>query len=179
MGLVDDEDAVAVTRRLELRDIAQLADVVHATVGRGVDFAHVEIDPLGDLTADRALVARLLGGAVLAVECLGQDTGTGGLTDAPHAREQVGVMNPALLDRVLERADRRLLTDDVAKGLGTVLAGKRLVGHECGQSNEKRPLGRAQADLHHTGLAPYRCFLPDLTRFGAPAVQDPGSSQRA
>src|SRR5437764_15244194 len=41
------------------------------------------------------------------------------------------------------------------------------------------PLGRAQAELCHTGLAPYRCFLPDLTRFGAPAAQDPGSSQRA
>src|SRR5205807_4086413 len=30
----------------------------------------------------------------------------------------------------------------------------------------------------HRGT-PYRCFLPDLTRFGAPAAQDPGSSQRA
>src|SRR5882724_10614308 len=43
----------------------------------------------------------------------------------------------------------------------------------------KSPLGRAQAELCHAGDAPYRCFLPDLTRFGAPAAQDPGSSQRA
>src|ERR1043165_974818 len=41
------------------------------------------------------------------------------------------------------------------------------------------PLRRAQAGLCHAGDAPYRCFLPDLTRFGAPAAQDPGSSQRA
>src|SRR6266498_2863285 len=41
------------------------------------------------------------------------------------------------------------------------------------------PLGRAQAGLCHAGDAPYRCFLPDLTRFGAPAAQDPGSSERA
>src|SRR4051795_4198907 len=39
---------------------------------------------------------------------------------------------------------------------------------------EKSP-GRTAS---HRGT-PYRCFLPDLTRFGAPAAQDPGSSQRA
>src|SRR5262249_49143595 len=71
------------------------------------------------------------------------------------------------------------LADDVAEGLGTVFTGQSLVGHELAQSNEKRPLGRAQADLYHAGVAPYRCFLPDLTRFGAPAVQDPDSPQRA
>src|SRR6266542_194068 len=41
------------------------------------------------------------------------------------------------------------------------------------------PLGRAQAGLCHAGDAPYRCFLPDLTRFGTPAAQEPGSSERA
>ena len=51
---VDDEDAVAVARRLELRDVAQLADVVDAGVGRGVDLAHVHVDAFGDLAADRA-----------------------------------------------------------------------------------------------------------------------------
>ena len=42
MRLVDDEHAVAVTRGLELRHVAQLADVVHARVRRGVDLRRVE-----------------------------------------------------------------------------------------------------------------------------------------
>src|SRR5258706_7691704 len=41
-------------------------------------------------------------------------------------------------------------------------------------SAEKSP-GRT---VSHRGT-PYRCFLPDLTRFSVPAAQDPGSSQRA
>src|SRR5713226_4797430 len=48
-----------------------------------------------------------------------------------------------------------------------------------GEYTASDPLGRAQAELCHAGNAPYRCFLPDLTRFGTPAAQDPGSSQRA
>src|SRR5438067_1628120 len=42
----------------------------------------------------------------------------------------------------------------------------------------RRPARKSPGGLRHTGDAPYRCFLPDLTRFGAPAAQDPGSSQR-
>ncbi len=58
VGFVDDEDAVAVARGLELRDVAELADVVEPRVRRGVDLADVEVDALGDLAADRAVVAR-------------------------------------------------------------------------------------------------------------------------
>src|SRR5438874_5334477 len=43
----------------------------------------------------------------------------------------------------------------------------------------RRPARKSPGGLRHAGDAPYRCFLPDLTRFGAPAAQDPGSSQRA
>ncbi len=160
MRFVDDEDAVPVARRLELRDVAQLADVVNAGVGGGVDLADIEVDALGDLAADRALVARLGRRALHAVQRFGQDPGRGGLADTADAGEEVGVMDAIAFNRILERADDGILTDDVAEGLRPVFARQRLIGHVAwslgGYGGENqctfyRTLRRAQAVLCHTG----------------------------
>ena len=127
--LVDDEDAKAVARRLELRDIPQLANAVDAGVGRGIDLTHVEIDPLGDLAADRALVVRLRCRAFHAIERLRQDPRHGRLTHAAHAGKEIRVMNAALFDRVLQRSNDGLLADDVAEALRAVFASESLIGH--------------------------------------------------
>jgi hypothetical protein len=127
--LVDDEDAVAVSRGLELRNVAQLADVVDAGVCRGIDLPHVHVDPLGDLTAHGAGVIGLDGGTGRAIQRFGEDARGGRLADAADAGEEVGVMDAAPLDRILERADRRLLADDVIERLGAVFARESLIGH--------------------------------------------------
>src|SRR5437588_758795 len=80
-----DEDAVAVARRLKLRCVAQLADVVDARVGRGIDLAHIHVDAFGDLAADRALVARLGGWTFDAVQRFRQDARRSRLANAANA----------------------------------------------------------------------------------------------
>ena len=133
--LVDDEDAVAVARGLELRDVAQLADVVDAGVRRGVDLAHVHVDAFGDLTAHRAGVVRLGGRTLDAVQRLGQDARGGGLADAADAGEEIGVMDAVVLDRVVQRPDRGLLTDDVVERSGDGTCARE-PGRTCGVSIE-------------------------------------------
>ena len=115
---------------MKLRDVAQLAHVVDAGVRGGVDLAHVHVDAFGDLAADDALIARLDGRALHAVQRLGENARAGGLAHAADAGEEIRVMNAARLDRILQSADRRLLADDVAESLGAVFARERLIGHK-------------------------------------------------
>ncbi len=127
--LVDDEDAIAVARRLELRGVAQLANVIDTGVRRGVDLPHINVDPLGDLATDRAGVVRLRRRAVDAVQRLGQDPRRGRLPHAADAGEEVSVMDAVAFDGVVQRAHSRLLTDDIFEGLRTVFPRESLVGH--------------------------------------------------
>src|SRR5256885_1155682 len=69
--------------------------------------------------------ARRGGRALLAVQAGGEDLGHRGLAGAARADEQVGVVDLALLDRVGERADDVLLTDDVGEFFWKVAAAPR------------------------------------------------------
>ena len=60
-------------------------------------------------------------GALLAVQCLGQDPGERGLPGPSRPREQVGLADLSRVDRVLERPDDRLLSDDVVESLRAIL----------------------------------------------------------
>jgi hypothetical protein len=63
-----------------------------------------------------------------AVEAAGDDPGGRGLADAADAGEQEGVGDAARGERVLERADQRLLADQRREPGGPVGAGEDPVG---------------------------------------------------
>jgi len=80
VDFVDDVDLVARRRGGEFHVLPELADLVDAPVGRPVDLADVHGAAFRDLPAVRAGVAGDLGGALLAVEGLGQDAGHRGFS---------------------------------------------------------------------------------------------------
>ncbi len=133
--LVEDVDLVAVARRAVAGGVAQLANLVDATIGGGVDLDDIDGRAgtnFGTGIADAAGLGRgALGGAdrVLTVERHCQNAGDGGFADAAMTAEDVAVGNAALGQRIQQRARDVLLPDDIAEELGTVFAGENLVGH--------------------------------------------------
>ena len=135
--LVEDVDLVAALDRLQDDALADLADVVDAALRGGVHFDHVERGAVGDRAAG---VAGLVGArrrALLAVERLREDARERRLAGAAGAREQVGLADLAVRNRVLKRPDDRLLSDDLVEVLRSVLAVQG--GHAASLLNENGP----------------------------------------
>ena len=124
VGLVDDVDLVAAAHRREERPLAQVAGVVDAAVGRGVDLDHVDRarPAAGEVLAAVALAARVGVGRLLAVERPRQDPRAGGLAAAARAGEEVGVVDPVVGQRRPQRLGDVVLADDLGERLGPVAA---------------------------------------------------------
>ena len=72
-----------------------------------------------------AHAARVRGRALLAVQRAGQDPRAGRLAAAARAAEQVGVVDPAVAQRLSQRFGDVLLADDLGEGRRAVLAVER------------------------------------------------------
>ena len=101
--------------------LAQLADVIHAVIGRGVDLDNVHDAAVLDAEAGRALPAGVAVFRVLAVERLGEDLGAGRLARAARSDEKIRVRGPARGYLIFKRFRYVLLPDDLVKGLRTPL----------------------------------------------------------
>ena len=129
MHFVDDEDAVLPGRGGVAHALADLAHVVDAGVAGGVDLLHVEGGAGGDLEARRALSARLLGRALVAVQRARQDARDRGLGDAARPGEQERVRHASEPQRVAQRGHHVPLTLDLVEGLRPEAARENLVAH--------------------------------------------------
>ncbi|MEZ5181249.1 MAG: hypothetical protein R2702_05170 [Acidimicrobiales bacterium] len=118
-------------RRPQGHPADQLAHVLHATVGGGVELLHVVGGAVVDGDAALADAAGLAALEVLAVERLGEDARRGGLARAAGPAEEVGVADALLADRVAQRPDDLLLVADVAEAPGPVAPVEGLVRHGC------------------------------------------------
>src|SRR5690606_9700624 len=108
----------------------QIAHVVDLVVGRGVELAEVERRARLDRLARRALAARLAIDRALTVEHLAEDAGEGGLARASRPRQQVGVPDATLADRVLERLHDVALPTNVGETTGAIPPVEGLVLHD-------------------------------------------------
>ena len=129
MHFVDQVDLELAARGHVLRVLDHLAHIVDAGVGRRVDLQQVDVAAGIDVQAGRALAARLGAGALLAVERLGEDPGDGGLAHPTGASEQEGVVDPAGVQGVAQRAHHVFLPDQLGEPLRAPLAGKDEIGH--------------------------------------------------
>ena len=125
--LVEDVDLRASLDRLEDDALADLADVVDPPLRGGVHLDHVERAAVRDREADGA---RLVGrgrraGRSGAVERLREDPRHRRLAGPARPREEVRLAHLAVLDRVLQRPDDRLLPDDLVEPLRAVLPVER------------------------------------------------------
>jgi len=132
--------------RCEERPLTQVAGIVHAAVGRGVDLDHVDAAGTapGQVAAGLALPARHRGGAVGAVQGPGEDAGAGGLAAAARAGEQVGVVHPVVRKRPLQWLGDVLLADHIGERVRAVAAVQGERGVRTGDG-----LGRLAQRVHH------------------------------
>ena len=144
---VYDVDLVACVDRRIARTAEQVAHVVDAGVGGGVELEHVGMAPVRDgraMDAGRVELHRWLMDVVrLVVQRASQQARRRRLADAAHAGEHEGMRDAAGPERIGERADHRLLPDKVLEPGRTVFAGEHLVDggpkrhvvaeHGCGQ----------------------------------------------
>ena len=108
---IDDIDFVFAGGGRVLGVFQHFADVVDAGVGGGVDFEQVYKPPGVDVAAGLALAAGLAFVRGFAVEAFGEDAGDGGFAHAPRAGEQVGVVQAAFAQGVLQGFDNVFLPD--------------------------------------------------------------------
>ena len=102
--------------------------------------------PAAIAEADAARAVRLGRRPVHAVEALREDARHRRLAGAARAGEEIGLAHLLRRDRVLQRADDRLLADDLVEGLRTVLPVER--GHgtiQAGPGRLPRSAVRARA----------------------------------
>ena len=124
VGLVDDEDLVAVAHRREGGALAQVAGIVDAAVRGRVNLDDVERAGAagGQLTARFALAARGVRGALRAVQAARKDARRGGLAASARPGEQVRVRHAIRAQRRLERLRHVFLADHLIKGVGAIPA---------------------------------------------------------
>ena len=124
VGLVDDEDLVAIAHRREGGALAQVAGVVDAAVRGRVDLDDVERAGAagGQLTARFAPAARGVRGALRAVQAAREDARRGGLAASARPGEQVRVRHAIRAQRRLERLRHVFLADHLVKGVGAIPA---------------------------------------------------------
>ncbi len=147
VGLVEDVHLAAPADGRERDALAQLADVVHGVVRRGVHLDHVQRARGGDRAARLAFPARFHGRPALAVQARREDLRHRRLASPARADEQVRVMHAPALDGVAQRPHDRVLAHHVREAPRAVAAIQRaplgLGGSRRGLRGALRGLGRA------------------------------------
>ena len=115
---VDHIDLEAAARRRVGRLFQQAGHVLDAAIRCGIQFDVVDEATAIDLRAGGTDAAGRRRDPGLAIERLGHDARDGGLADAARAGEQVGVMQPLLVERVRQRRTTCSCPTRVAKDLG-------------------------------------------------------------
>ena len=124
VGLIDDEDLVAVTGRSEGCPLAQVAGIVYATVAGRVDLDDIQRAwaAIGQLDTARASATRNRSRALFAVQATSKDSCGGRLTATARTGEEVRVINAVFLQSRHQGSSNVFLSDDVGKRIGTIPA---------------------------------------------------------
>ncbi len=150
---VEQDDLVAPAGWRVANHVAELAHLVDAAVGSGVNFEDVERIAGGDFAAGVALIARFGRRTVRAVQGLGQDARRGRFSHAPCARENVGMRHAAFADGVLQGAGDVLLAHDFSKRGRAKFSCDDLVAHPV---SIDRPSGDYLSGELYSGLSAKR-----------------------
>ena len=131
---VDHEDLEAPLHRLVDGLLEQPLNLVHAAVGRCIQFRVIDKTACIDLCAGLAYAAGLRGHTTLpvragAVERLGQNARNRRLADTARAGKHVGMVQAPGRQRVAERLHDMLLPHHFGEGFGTVFSGEHQIGH--------------------------------------------------
>ena len=109
--------------------VPQFAHLFDAVVARAINLEHIQAVAGRDFLAAVANAARRYRRAIYAVERLRQNPGRRSLPDPARSHEKVGVREPFLLDRVLQRSRHVCLSNEVVERLGTIFSRENLIAH--------------------------------------------------
>ena len=123
VNLVDNKYRVATLLGYYPHLLDEVADVVHRVVRGCIQLVYIERATLVERATRLTLVAGLTTLGIEAVDGLGKDTRTGGLTHTSRATEEVGMGQLAALDGVLKGRCNMSLTNNRSKGCRAILAG--------------------------------------------------------
>ena len=127
--LIDEVDLEAAAGRAVLHVVEQLAGIFHLGAGGRIDLQQIDEVALIDLAAGVAYAARVAADPLLAVEALGQDAGYGGLADPAGAAQQVGMMQPSLIQGIGQGGQHMLLANHLFKRMGAPFTRQNLIAH--------------------------------------------------
>ena len=174
MGLIENEDFVAITRRRENSAFAKIPGIIDAVVARGINFHDVE----GTATVPRkfnatgADAAGSIRWAFGTIQAPGKNPCRGCFPTPPGATKQIGVINPVGRERMTERIRDMCLSNELSKGLRTVST-IQSSGHPW-----SLPGGAEQRGKEKTPRAPTRARLP-LLRFRPGGVSQDSATRGA
>src|SRR5690606_37529905 len=133
---VNDVHAIAPLRRRYLDLINDgFADFFHLRVGSRVNLDEIHQSGVArDAEAEVARVARRGGGALLAIETLGEQARGGGFAGAARPAEEIGMSDAQRLagERVAQSLRDVLLSHVILEGLRAIFAVERHRNAECG-----------------------------------------------
>ena len=133
MDFVDDVDFEAAVCRADGAVLPQLSHLVDAAVTGGVDLHDVHVLTGQDGQALLTGIAGLTGHAVGALDRFGIDSRSACLAHPPGASEEIGMANPARLNRAGESTGHVLLPHQFVEPLRAIAAGHHLVAlHSSG-----------------------------------------------
>ena len=127
--LIDEVHLEAAAGRAVLHVVEQLPGVFHLGAGGRIDLQQIDEVALIDLAAGIAYAARVAADPLLAVEALGQDAGDGGLADPAGAAQQVGMMQPSLIQGIGQGGQHMLLANHLFKRMGAPFTRQNLIAH--------------------------------------------------
>ncbi len=127
---IDEVDLEAAAGRTVLHVVEQLAGIFHLGSRRRVNLQQVDKVALIDLAAGIADTAWVAADPLLAVEALGQNTGDGGLADPAGTAQQIGVMQPSLIQGVGQGGQHMLLAYHLFKRMGAPFTRQNLIAHK-------------------------------------------------
>jgi len=116
VDFVNNIDLVSCNSRHIHDGFPDLANIIHAVVGRGVYLDYIYYGPVKDSPAYIASVARIAVDGSQTVDSTGQYFGHGGFPCASGSAEKIGVVNGIVPDAVFEGFNNMALFNNVIKG---------------------------------------------------------------
>ena len=129
VNLVDHVHLETTNRRCVDRLLKQLCHFIDATIGGGIELHIIDKPTLIDLHAGIANATGCWGDARLAIEGFGQNPGQGGLANATGTREKPSVMQPLRFERMGQRANDMILSNQRIERTRTPLASQHQICH--------------------------------------------------
>ena len=142
MHFVDDENFVAIPHGHDRQPVDDhFANVVDACMCRGIDFEHIDVASLGNLTARVACAAWIGRWSVCAAQRAREDPGSGRLSHATRPRKDERLSDSTPRNGVPERPRDSRLSDDVIELLRPPLSRENLVGQKKASGSRLQALG--------------------------------------